>query len=296
MTAVRLPLGALAFTLVLGCTDRTVPDNESASSSLGTTADPSSTSGPGPITGPNPTSEPNPTAPNPTTSEPNPTTSGPNPTMASDPTTESDPVSTTTAVPATSDAPLDTGAMPFCGDGSCDLEESQCSCPDDCGGCELPPPLVSGCPAVWSGGSAVVGMTSFGPFDGHTAFFGWNGGGNTSWSELQIFIYDATADLEAAKQNPWSGQPYALELFPGWHQPEWVSQGVVSTWAFKGGVNTQHEVQLNITGTAGNWQRLDPNDPPRLLGEILPTALDLSVKGSFDAVFCDAFTSQIIPE
>ncbi len=250
------------------------------------------------MTGPNPTSEPNPTAPNPTTSEPNPTTSGPNPTMTSDPTTESDPVSTTTAVPSTSEATLDTGVMAFCGDGVCDFEESQqCLCVADCG-CALPQPLISGCPAVWSGGSAVVGMTSFGPFDGHTAFFGWNGDGTTVWSDLQIFIYDATADLEAAKQQPFLSDAYAVALFPFWKQPEWVSQGVVSTWAIKGNESNDHESQLNITGTAGNWQRLDPNDPPRLLGEILPTGPDgpLSVKGSFDAVFCDAFVSQIISE
>lgn len=277
--------------LVLGCTDRTIPDGESASSSQGTTA--ASTTGPmtepDPTT-PNPTSGPNPTGPNPT--EPNPT--GP---ITTEPITTTSSMST--GVSSTSDTTADTVVVEFCGDGSCSMEESEaCSCMDDCGGCPLPAALLSGCPAVWSGGSSVAGMTSFGPFDGHTAFFAWEGFGDDSWSTLRLLVFDAAADLDAAKKAPWSTEFYVLQLSPEWNHPEWVNKGFVDGGFFQNDKFSAHHPLLEVTGTAGNWQNADPNDPPRLLGVIVPSDPNdpQSVKGSFDAVFCDAFISQVIPE
>ena len=168
---------------------------------------------------------------------------------------------------------------------------------EDCDSCALPPGLWD-CPADWSGGSAVAGTTAFGLFDGQTAFFGWNGLGDTSWSELRLFVYDISVDLDAAKANPNSEVPFSLQLSPGWNQPEWVNQGIVDGKFVQNDETSEHKVLLEVTGTAGNWQHFDPKDPPRLLGMVHPTDPDAPklVEGPFDAVFCDNFVEQIHPE
>lgn len=214
-----------------------------------------------------------------------PTTTAPNPTSS--------------ATTDTGSVPLDFGTPPFCGDGACDEDElASCSCTMDCGGCSLPPGVQTGCPTTWTGGSAVTGMTTFGPLDGHTAFFGWFGTGDTAWSELRLYIYDAKVDLEAAKNDPFSGVHFSLKLSPPWAQPDWLNKGVVDGAVVSAGKSDAHQALLEITGTAGNWQQADPNDPPRLLGMIHPSSPDdpQPLEGPFDAAFCWSFVEFVIPE
>jgi hypothetical protein len=124
------------------------------------------------------------------------------------------------------------------------------------------------------------------------------GFGDTQFSELRLFVFDASVDLEAAKKEPFSGTHFSLRLSPPWNQPEWVNKGVVDGAVVRDGINDSRQALLIVTGTAGNWQQSDPDDPPRLLGEIQPAdANDPSpLAGPFDAVFCDAFVDIIIPE
>lgn len=226
------------------------------------------------------------------------TSTGPAMTATSSPTTATTamtsdgPTSTTGVVP-------DMGATGVCGDGVCDDAEARdCFCQEDCGGCSLPEAVVFGCPAAWVGGSAVIGETKFGAFTGHTAFFAWLGVGNTAWSELRLFILDVTVDAEAAKKEVWSDALFALKLSPPWNQPDWVNQGIVDGAIVRDGQSSPHQALLEITGTAGNWQQFDPNDPPRLLGVIHPAAPNdpKPVDGAFDAAFCDSFVNKVFVE
>jgi hypothetical protein len=75
----------------------------------------------------------------------------------------------------------------------------------------IPDGLTEGC-SQWSGGSAVVGMSEGGAFNGTTAFFGWVGN-NVGFSMLALVIADETADLEEVKNGgAWNddGRPKAL--------------------------------------------------------------------------------------
>lgn len=202
---------------------------------------------------------------------------------------------TSTTFPTTS-GPLDLPG-PGCGDFVCDEAElASCACPLDCGGCALPQGL-QGCPAEWVGGSAVKGMTKFGPLDGHTAFFGWKGFGDTQWSDLRLFIFDSSVDLDEAKKDPHASQFFGLVLFPLWDQPEWINQGVVDGSVIHPNGGETHQALLTVQGTAGNWQQFDPMDPPRLIGTIQTAAPNPEqTEGPFDAVFCENFNSFVIAE
>ncbi len=167
----------------------------------------------------------------------------------------------------------------------------------DCEACALPQGL-SGCPVEWTGGSAVAGMTDFGPFNGQTAFFGWQGVGNTEHSALRLFVYDASVDLEAAKNDPFSQVPFALHFETFWDQSVWINKGNMNGLFTRDDQTDEYPAILEISGTAGNWQQSDPSDPPRLLGTISPKSPDdlQVVAGPFDAVFCDRFIDQVFPE
>lgn len=268
----------------LGCSDRPLSDTESAPSTSQTAGETESGTAPDPTGTPTTTSGPDGTTGPVVTTVP--VTSGP------DVTSEA---MTGTSAPATSGVAIDLGTSSVCGDGVCSLDE-ECFCLDDCPSCQLPAGLV-GCPAAWSGGSKVTGSTAFGEFTGETAFFGWNGIGDARWSDLQLFIYDGSVDLDAAKANPWSSEWSALQLFTSWSQPQWVNKDTVQGVVTRMGESADVLAVLAVTGTAGNWQRMDPNDPPRLLGMIEDLPGDpLVLSGPFDAVFCDAFVTQVFPE
>lgn len=279
-------LAAAALTLALACTDRPIVDGESETATVtGAVSDPTI----GPMT----TAA---TAATSATSASTVTTT----TATSGPTTvsTSGPATVTASAAATSATTLPPG---FCGDGVCDSDfgEDGCNCSADCYGCPLPPPLLQGCPAAWHGGSAVTADTAtFGPFDGATAYFAWEGFGETSWSELRLLIFDASIDHQTATSDPWSGESYALRLSPPWNYDQWLGADLVGGWYQRMWEYQDVTAFLEITGRAGNWDVIDPGDPPRLLGWVTPAdEFDPNApSGPFDAVFCDAFISMVIPE
>lgn len=204
----------------------------------------------------------------------------------------------TTSSSTTSSSSSSTTAPSFCGDGTCDFDfgEDGCNCPSDCFWCALPAPVTWGCPRGWLGGSSVVGAPTFGPFVGSTAFFAWEGMGDTSWSALRLFFLDASVDVEAAKQ-PWPDEHFVLRFNTPWDYADWQSTGELVGYYAREWATQDVSALVEITGRAGNWEVSDPNDPPRLLGWIYGVDDDPSAPhGPFDAAFCDAFVSQIIPE
>lgn len=156
----------------------------------------------------------------------------------------------------------------------------------------IPDGVTSGC-SQWSGGSAVVGESEGGPFNGTTAFFGWIGN-NVELSQLVLMIVDETADIEAAKQAGIfgdEGRPKA-QLETGRNYASWIgtSSSPVAFYDADADLSVD-EVALEITGRLGNWSTFDPADPPRLVGTIKsadPNA-DVVLDGAFEAAFCDRF-------
>jgi hypothetical protein len=268
--------GLVVGALAAGCSDRPIMDTydetddstatlpiTTGSTSLGpTTAGPTSS---GPSTGPSTVTA----------------------TITTDPT-----ISTST--PPTSDTWDDSGN--FCGDGWCSPDESCETCPSDCL-CSLPDGVTQGCGDT--GAAEIFGTTSFGYFEGTRAYFAWEGFPDSQWSTLTLHFFDAGVDIEAAKQaGPWSGEHFALRSYTNWsfNETGWLGGGdadfevsVDSQWALYDGA-------LEIYDRGGNWDAVDPGDPPVLYG-FLSTNGDVEApQGPFAAVFCDAFVSQIIPE
>lgn len=160
----------------------------------------------------------------------------------------------------------------------------------------IPDGVTSGC-SQWSGGSAVVGGSEGGPFNGTTAFFGWIGN-NVELSRLVLMIVDETADIEAAKKAGIfgeEGRPKAL-LETGRNYASWIgaSSSPVAFYDADAELSVD-EVELEITGRLGNWSTFDPADPPRLVGTITsadPNA-DVVLDGAFEAAFCDRFVGYL---
>jgi hypothetical protein len=48
---------------------------------------------------------------------------------------------------------------------------------------------------------------------------------------------------------------------------------------------------ITITELAGNWDAVDPGDPPRLVGTI-----EGAISGPFNAIFCDKLGQDFFPE
>lgn len=161
----------------------------------------------------------------------------------------------------------------------------------------IPETVSVGCPQSWSGGSAVIGASEGGPFNGVTAFFGWVGG--TYNAELALVILGDAADIEAAKADgvygkKWGRPKAILQTLRSYGA--WISDGpeLVSLYDAGGGLS-EATVELDIQGRLGNWLTADPADPPRLHGTIKssdPNAA-LLLDGPFDAVFCDAFVREL---
>ncbi len=272
-------LAAAALALALACTDRPLGDGESETATVtGTTSDPT--------IGPTTTAA---------------TTNATNATTVTTTTATTGPTTITTSGPTTVTVTSATTAPPgFCGDGVCDPDfgEDGCNCPDDCYDCSLPQPLLQGCPTDWHGGSQVVAGTDFGPLDGVTAYFAWEGFGGTSWSELRLYIFDASVDPMMATQDPWSGDPFSLRLSPPWNYDAWLNSGVVGGWYQRAWAYQDITAFVEVFDRQGNWDIYDPTDPPRLLGWVSPAdEFDPSApSGPFDAVFCDALISMVIAE
>lgn len=276
------PLGAL-LSIALGltttaCTDRPVVDTEGSTEAWPTgpsTATQASTITDGPTTD-------GPTTPGSTTLAP-----------TTDPSTVS--ASISTGASSDSSGPLDFGD--FCGDGWCSPAEDCGSCPGDCV-CPLPAG-ISGCPPAWSEGSSVLGATELGEFTGITGFFAWEGIGDGDWSTLNLHIFDAGVDLEAAKSSgPWSAQHFSLRAFTGWSYSDngWFNGDSVVAELVREGEWSSFEVELEIYGSSGSWESYDPNNPALLFGDIYAAGMVDGPQGPFVAAFCDAFVSQVYPE
>ncbi|MBK9754538.1 MAG: hypothetical protein IPO88_13730 [Nannocystis sp.] len=162
---------------------------------------------------------------------------------------------------------------------------------------QMPEAAQLGCPAPWSGGSAVAGAGAGAPFDGTTAFFGWSGDGY-SYAELVVVLLDATADIEAAKDggldDRTSGRPKAvLQTYRDY--PYWIGvrDEQVALYSVDDAEGT---VQLDVQGRLGNWATLDPADPPRLFGQITSTDPNapLTLDGPFEAAFCRDFVALFL--
>jgi len=165
-----------------------------------------------------------------------------------------------------------------------------CTCID-----ELPRSVTNGCPSSWEGGSAVIGASTVGPLNGVTAFFGW-AGSNYYYTSLILVIVDSDADVESAKKGGvWGeqmGTPKAI-LRPDRSYFSWIGAAPAPvTIINSSGESASATVELDIQGRLGAWGSSNPDDPPRLYGEIKgsdPNA-DVVLDGPFDAVFCDDFT------
>jgi hypothetical protein len=161
----------------------------------------------------------------------------------------------------------------------------------------VPDPVYAGCPQSWSGGSAVIGASAGGPFNGVTAFFGWIG--SPPGAELALVILDDAADIEAAKQagvyDSGQGGPKAI-LRTNRSYGAWISDKPeqVALYDAVDGLS-EATVELDIQGRLGNWLTADPADPPRLHGLLKSSDPNAAVllDGPFDAVFCDAFVREL---
>lgn len=158
----------------------------------------------------------------------------------------------------------------------------------------IPEPVHTGCPAQWSGGSAVT-VSGGAPFDGVTAFFGWRSGGDHL---LALVVLDASSDIEAAKATglmDFGGTPKLL--IETWRDYAfWFGEGEESVRVIDASETvTDAYVDLTITERLGDWSMSDPNDPPRLVGTLAPATPNepALVAGPFEAVFCDAFTEYL---
>ncbi|MEZ4383646.1 MAG: hypothetical protein R3A79_20105 [Nannocystaceae bacterium] len=277
---------ALSFAAA-ACSDRPILDTYESDDGTATLPATTEATTAGPTT--DPTS--GPTTAGPTTSDPT-STSGPSTVTATSPTT--DPSTFSTSSPTTSASSDDTGSA--CGDGWCDASEACDSCPIDCP-CPLPDGVFYGCGDP--PGAEVYGATDFGLFEGTRAYFAWDGFPESQWSSLTLHIFDASVDIDAAKSDgPWSGEHYSLRLYTGWsyNTTGWLNADSLVVEVYADNEWGTYEAFLEIYDRSGNWDAVDPSDPPLLYGYIAPSRDFEAPQGPFTAVFCDAFVSQIIPE
>ena len=221
-------------------------------------------------------------------------TTGPSPGTTGLPTSTS---AASATVSTSGPPPTDIGGGE-CGDGWCSPEEDCETCPFDCY-CSLPQALFQGCPEGWSDSAAIAGVTPFGPFNGTTAFFAWEGIGDSLWSTLTLHIFDAGVDIPAAKQDgPYSSAHFSIRSYTEWsyNENEWIGAGPIFIEVTRDFNGTSYEAFLEIYDRSGSWDVYNPDDPPVLYGDLYVPGDPDGVQGPFAAAFCDAFVSQIIPE
>lgn len=159
---------------------------------------------------------------------------------------------------------------------------------------EVPAGLREGCPAQWSGGSAVDVKAPGGPIDGTTAFFGYVTAGSY-FNRLALVVLDTDSDIADAKGDGLfggSGGAPKLIAETDAEYPQWIGEHVADGLLTQpGGEEDNVTVSFVTTARLGDWMTPDPADPPRLVGEFLledPNAAT-TVQGPFDAVFCESF-------
>lgn len=286
----------LALAALAACVERPLVDDSGASTgnpgstgSTGDTATPTSTAGPTS----DPTSPTTPTTPgtdattanpsDPSTSTTTTSTTGPPPTTSSttDPTVDPDTGDTSSEVGT--DPKLDVGEQPA----------------------EVPGGLWDGgCPNTPPPGTAIKGQSDLGDFFSTAAYFGYTDV-NGQILRTNLLFLDASADIDLALME--LDQNFQITTGPGAavepdqqftvEHPFWLGvddDAVLSVIA--GGQAQPIAAQIVITGHSGNWDAVDPADPPRLQGTVGPGGDPFQFSGEFDAVFCDHMANHIIAE
>ncbi|MCA9661197.1 MAG: hypothetical protein KC486_22845 [Myxococcales bacterium] len=150
---------------------------------------------------------------------------------------------------------------------------------------------TEGCPTAWPY-SEIRAPGPSGHRDHRTAVFGYKtifteDGERYAGPELGFF---ATSVDESV--------PYLRVYELGGDAPkDWLGEYVAQVHYHPGdtyvsGYGYSIGAIVEICSYAGNWQAYDPEDPPRLLGQIRSVDADESIHGTFDAVFCADYYSE----
>ncbi|MCY1007814.1 hypothetical protein OV079_20105 [Nannocystis pusilla] len=154
---------------------------------------------------------------------------------------------------------------------------------------------LTGCPLGTPAGTMVSGSSTIGPFAAQRAWFGFSGFGDEPFTPVLLFLSPAAnPDVELLHKNGSSGPILMDDVFSDpFSEGGWIGTWPVSANVFAEGMlgEVARPDAVVIDELAGNWERADPADPPRLVG-----SLQGGIAGPFDAVFCDKLVSIIIPE
>jgi hypothetical protein len=156
------------------------------------------------------------------------------------------------------------------------------------------PAALVGCTLDAPAGTMLAGASELGPFTADRAYFGWWGFED---QELPILLFispgaDPAHELVERDGNTgpvYYGDVIAEPLLMG----GWVGSWGVNFSVRADGMITFPRPQgsVDIVELAGNWDAVDPADPPRLVGTAKGT-----ISGPFNAVFCDKLVENIFPE
>lgn len=153
--------------------------------------------------------------------------------------------------------------------------------------------------------SAIKGTSQLGQIVSKRAYFGYV----SSFDELynvRLLFLDDTADVDVAmtelanSSGNLSTGP-ALQVSPSLEftadNPFWVGvddKAVVLVVA--DGKAAEVPVSVTIDGHAGDWDKVVPGDPARLIGTLAPQGGQFQFSGEFDAVYCHLLTQEIFAE
>ncbi|MFZ6178232.1 hypothetical protein [Nannocystis pusilla] len=156
------------------------------------------------------------------------------------------------------------------------------------------PAGLVGCNLDAPAGTMVAGITELGPFTANRAYFGWWGFDDQEKPTILFASPAADPAVEVEKKDGSTSAIYFGDivtdplLFGGW----------VGDWAANLSVRAngmvtfpRPQASIDIVELAGNWDAVDPADPPRLVGSVKGP-----ITGPFDAVFCDKLVENIFPE
>ncbi|MCY0995158.1 hypothetical protein OV203_48980 [Nannocystis sp. ILAH1] len=156
------------------------------------------------------------------------------------------------------------------------------------------PAGLVGCDLDAPAGTMVVGDTQLGPFTATRAYFGWWGFDDQEKPTILFVSPEADPAVEVAEKDGSTGPVYFGDivteplLFGGW----------IGSWAANLSVRANGMItfprpqgSVDILELAGNWDAVDPADPPRLVG-----TLNGAISGPINAVFCDKLVENVFPE
>ncbi|WP_434416933.1 hypothetical protein [Nannocystis pusilla] len=198
--------------------------------------------------------------------------------------------STTTATNTTSDGTTDDSATTV--DPS-DTATSTTGVKLDLPAAQWPAGLV-GCTLDAPAGTMLAGASELGPFTADRAYFGWWGFEDQELPILLFISPGADPAVEVVDRDGNTGPVYYGNVVA---EP-FLMGGWVGSWAVNFSVRADGMItfprpqgSVDIVELAGNWDAVDPADPPRLVGTVKGP-----ISGPFDAVFCDKLVENIFPE